>query len=168
MSGQQVPETDPNYGTDTFSGFWDEVQGAAKVFPRGRGAFHGDGKSGLTPERLVNITDGLSNTLFVGERHTINHFSRGPFWADSFNLYSMGGSFTGAGANFALLPDYDYCTSKTNSNYCKYGWGSMHGGENVINFLFGDGSVRGITPGVNLTIFAALSTISGDEPVSGF
>src|SRR5207247_2462896 len=108
MSGLQVPLNQPG-ATNTFSGFWNEVQAAAQFFPRGRGPFHGDGKSGLKPERLVNITDGASNTLFVGERAMLNHFSRGPFWADSFNLYSMGGAFTGTGAGFALLPDYDYC-----------------------------------------------------------
>jgi prepilin-type N-terminal cleavage/methylation domain-containing protein/prepilin-type processing-associated H-X9-DG protein len=158
MSGQQ----DPN-STDTFAGYWDEVQTAQRVFPRGRGAFHGDGYSGLVPERLVNVTDGLSNTIFVGERHTTTTWSRGPFWADTFNLYSMGSSFVGAGAGWVLIPDFDRCSANvTNSNYCKYGWGSLHGGG-TINFLFGDGSVRGINPVINPTTFAALSTISGDE-----
>jgi prepilin-type N-terminal cleavage/methylation domain-containing protein/prepilin-type processing-associated H-X9-DG protein len=162
MSGQQDPAS-----TDTFAGYWDEVQTALRVFPIGKGPFHGDGYSGLSPERMVNITDGTSNTLFVGERHTLTHLTRGPFWADSFNLYSMGGAFTGAGASFALYPDYDDCSKNvSNANYCKYGWGSLHPG-NYINFLMGDGSVRGITPAIDMTIFAAISTIAGGEVIPG-
>jgi prepilin-type N-terminal cleavage/methylation domain-containing protein len=68
----------------TYGGFWNEVQSAKKDFPAGRGAFHGDGSSGMKPEKIANVTDGLSNTIFAGERHTKTHFTRGPFWADSF------------------------------------------------------------------------------------
>jgi prepilin-type N-terminal cleavage/methylation domain-containing protein/prepilin-type processing-associated H-X9-DG protein len=161
MSGQQDPNT-----TDTYAGYWDEVQVAMKVFPSGRGPFHGDGYSGLSPERIANIKDGTSNTLFVGERHTLTTWGRGPFWANSFNLYSMGASFTAdATATWALVPDYNQCTQKVlNANYCKYGWGSLHPG-NFINFLMGDGSVRAITPDINIIIFAAISTIAGGEVV---
>jgi prepilin-type N-terminal cleavage/methylation domain-containing protein/prepilin-type processing-associated H-X9-DG protein len=166
MSGQWNPAN-----TYTYAGYDYEVQGAQSAHPQGRGPFHGDGASGLTPERLANVTDGLSNTIFVGERAMLNHFSRGPFWADSFNLYAMGASFDatglGANANLALSPDYDLCKSKLSENFCKYGWGSLHGGG-VINFLFGDGSVRGITPGINLTTFSALGTIQGNETLADY
>src|SRR5262249_44759275 len=74
--------------TNTFGGFWNEVQTALRAHSAGKGAFHGDGSSGLKPERMAGVTDGLSNTIFVGERHTRTHPTRGPFWADSFNLYS--------------------------------------------------------------------------------
>jgi prepilin-type N-terminal cleavage/methylation domain-containing protein/prepilin-type processing-associated H-X9-DG protein len=158
MSGQQDPAS-----TDTFAGYWDEVQTTNRVFPRGRGMFHGDGYSGLLPERLTTIRDGTSNTVAVGERHTITHVTRGPFWANTFNLYSMGASFSGAGASWALVADYDKCAANvSNANYCKYGWGSLHGGGN-INFLFADGSVHSINPGININIFVALSTIDGGE-----
>ncbi len=104
------------------------------VHPSGRGAFHGDGSSGLRPERLVDVTDGLSNTVFVGERHTITHGTRGPFWANSFNLYSRAGAAwpanSGIPTSIYMLPDYDTCRAKINANYCKYGWGSLHSGGN--------------------------------------
>src|SRR5262245_21042193 len=79
--------------TNTYGGYWNEVQSALSANPNGKGAFHGDGQSGLQPERFATITDGTSNTLFVGERHTKTHPTRGPFWADSFNLYTLGASW---------------------------------------------------------------------------
>jgi prepilin-type N-terminal cleavage/methylation domain-containing protein len=145
--------------TDTFAGFWNEVQQAAKVHPGGRGAFHGDGQSGLMPERFASITDGTSNTIFVGERLTIDHPRRGPFWADSFNLYNAGASWP---FSITLLADYDKCASQINANYCKYGWGSLHAAGNM-NFLLGDGHVSTVTSSIDMNVFMALSTVAGGE-----
>jgi len=55
--------------TDTYGGFWNEVQTAQKANPNGRGAFHGDGYSGMAPERMTTIPDGTSNTIFFAERY---------------------------------------------------------------------------------------------------
>ncbi len=151
--------------TECYAGFYNEVQDAKAAHPGGRGAFHGDGSSGLKPDKIASVTDGLSNTIFVGERHTKTHFTRGPFWADTFNLYSMGASYPGI-TNVYLQPDYDLCASQIDANYCKYGWGSLHAGG--INWLFGDGSVRNITTDINLTVFMDLSTIAGGEAVPDF
>src|SRR5207249_7262936 len=130
-------------------------------------ACHGDGVSGFKPENLAGIADGTSNTIFVGERHTLTHPTRGPFWADSFNLYTGGAMFTGNLTNIFLLPDYDACAAQIDDRFCKYGWGSLHGG-NLINFVFGDGHVRMVSPTIDLKTFAALSTINGGEPVPDF
>jgi prepilin-type N-terminal cleavage/methylation domain-containing protein/prepilin-type processing-associated H-X9-DG protein len=150
--------------TDTYGGYWNEVQIAMKANLGGKGAFHGDGSSGLGPERVANIQDGTSNTLFVGERHTKTHFTRGPFWADSFNLYSKGAAWP---YSATMLPDYDLCTKHvSNANYCKYGWGSLHDGG--ISFLFGDGSVRMLFKNIDMRTFMALSTIGGGEILPDF
>src|SRR5262249_55977881 len=141
--------------TNTFAGYYNEVQTAKAVHPSGQGAFHGDVQSGMAPEKLVTIVGGTSNTLFVGERHTITHFHRGPFWGDSFNLYTMGASWP---YSITLIPDYDKCQSQVNANYCKYGWGSLHAGGGIM-FLFGDGSVRGVPMSIDMNVFMALSTI---------
>ncbi len=154
-----------SHSTQNYAGFWDEVQAAKAKHPGGRGAFHGDGFSGMKPDKIANVTDGLSNTIFVGERHTRNHFIRGPFWADTFNLYSLGASYLGI-TNAYLQPDYDGCRSQIDENYCKYGWGSLHAGG--INWLFGDGSVRNITADINLIVFMDLSTIAGGEAIPEF
>jgi prepilin-type N-terminal cleavage/methylation domain-containing protein/prepilin-type processing-associated H-X9-DG protein len=151
--------------TNCYAGFYNEVQDAKAAHSGGRGAFHGDGASGLKPDKIASVTDGLSNTIFVGERHTKTHFTRGPFWADTFNLYSMGASYPGI-TNVYLQPDYDLCASKIDANYCKYGWGSLHPGG--INWLFGDGSVHNISTDINLTVFMELSTIAGGEAIPDF
>jgi prepilin-type processing-associated H-X9-DG protein len=159
-----------DYGsTNSFAGFYNEVQSANTAHRNAKGAFHGDGASGLKAEQLAGITDGTSNTIFVGERHTITHPTRGPFWADTFNLYSGGATYINGITNVYLLPDYDACVAAlpNNSNCCKYGWGSLHGG-NQLQFLFGDGHVRGVSPTIDLQIFANLSTIGGGELTPDF
>jgi prepilin-type N-terminal cleavage/methylation domain-containing protein/prepilin-type processing-associated H-X9-DG protein len=159
MTGIGHPST-----TDTFGGYWDEVQDALAANSRGKGLFHGDGYSGLSPERMASILDGTSNTLAVGERHTKTHFTRGPFWADSFNLYTTGASWP---YSITLQPDYDACTAQVNSNYCKYGWGSLHTG-NLMNWVFADGHVRSVSASIDMNVFQALSTIAGGEVIPDF
>jgi prepilin-type N-terminal cleavage/methylation domain-containing protein/prepilin-type processing-associated H-X9-DG protein len=165
MTGVGCGPGQPN-ATNTYGGFWNEVQNAAKCNPGGRGAFHGDGYSGFQPETLMSVTDGLSNTIFIGERHTRSHPTRAQFWADSFNLYSKGATYHGVPTAFYLLPDYDVCQANINSNYCKYGWGSFHTGG--ISFLFGDGHVRSLPPTIDNEVFIALSTIAGGEVIPDF
>jgi prepilin-type N-terminal cleavage/methylation domain-containing protein/prepilin-type processing-associated H-X9-DG protein len=148
-----------------YAGGHAEIQAARKLYPGRQGAFHGDGASGMRPERIANITDGLSNTIFAGERHTRTHFTRGPFWADTFNLYTLGAAYPGV-SNIYLLPDYDPCASQVNPDFCKFGWGSLHPGG--LNWLFGDGSVRNLTIDIDMTIFVALSTIAGGEVIPDF
>ncbi|CAN5453096.1 DUF1559 domain-containing protein [soil metagenome] len=149
----------------TFIGYDTEVTAAYAANPNGRGAFHGDGDSGLKPERLIAIKDGLSNTFFIGERHTKTHFTRGPFWAASFNLYTGGAAYPGSAT---LLPDYDACVATgIGDNFCKYGWGALHA-RNGINFLMGDGSVRIVPGNISMSVFMALSTIAGAETIPDF
>ncbi len=152
--------------TSTFGGFWNEVQTAQTAHPSGRGAFHGDGYSGLHAERMATVTDGLSSTIFIGERHTKTHPTRAQFWADSFNLYSKGAAYPGLPTSVYLQPDYDKCTSQINANYCKYGWGSLHTAG--ISFLYGDGHVGSLPPTIDNTVFMALATIAGNEIIPDY
>jgi prepilin-type N-terminal cleavage/methylation domain-containing protein/prepilin-type processing-associated H-X9-DG protein len=159
MSGQADVKS-----TDTYAGFWNEAVVASQIHPAGRGAFHGDSPlDGLSPERIANVADGLSNTIFIGERHSLNVPERGPFWADAFNLYSGGASYP---YSATLLADYNACKKLVTENDCKYGWGSFHPGG--ISFLYGDGSVRLVPIAINMTTFMALSTISGGETIPDY
>jgi prepilin-type N-terminal cleavage/methylation domain-containing protein/prepilin-type processing-associated H-X9-DG protein len=157
--------------SNTYSGFWDEVIDARNINPQGRGLLHGDGASGLSPERFASVTDGTSNTIVIGERSTRpgpteEAYRRAPFWADSFNLYSLGAAYP---FSATLLEDYYGCSQtfgSTSSNYCKYGWGAFHGG--VINWLFADGSVHALSKTIDINVFMALSTVAGGEVLPDF
>jgi prepilin-type N-terminal cleavage/methylation domain-containing protein len=134
--------------------------------PSARGVFHGvDDWNSLSNERMTNITDGTSNTLMVGERATRTTTSRGTFWANSFNLYSL----SSAGVESAsLLADYDACINSlkgADGFPCKYGWGSFHDGG--INFVCCDGHVVTISTSINMTVFQSLATVAGGEVVPG-
>jgi prepilin-type N-terminal cleavage/methylation domain-containing protein/prepilin-type processing-associated H-X9-DG protein len=161
--------------TDTWLGFYNEIQIAQAAHPSGRGAFHGDGPlTGLKPETMQSITsgDGLSNTIIVGERVTRTHPGRGAFWANSFNLYSGGGTYLNAVVHtYYLEPDFDDCSNKLgavglSNNFCKYGWGTLHSGG--IPFLYGDGHVSAVPTTVDYLTFCALSTVNGGEVIPNF
>jgi prepilin-type N-terminal cleavage/methylation domain-containing protein/prepilin-type processing-associated H-X9-DG protein len=143
-------------------GYPSEVRTNMSKAPNTRGLFHTDWPGGPTgPEKMTTISDGTSNTLVVGERATRTHATRGTFWADSFNLYSLSGAFN---QSAALLADYDKCaTIASDIAQCKYGWGSFHSG--VINFVYGDGSVRSVRTSINMVMFTYMSTISGGEVI---
>ncbi|HJZ53798.1 MAG TPA: DUF1559 domain-containing protein [Gemmataceae bacterium] len=167
--------------TDTLGGYWYEAVAAAKGNTKykdatGRlinpmGVFHTDNQTGLTPTRLTDITDGTSSTIMVGEKHFTTHPTRGPLWGASFNLYSKGAVYPYTALNpnmpWQLSTDFDACSAMMNSNYCKYGWASLHDGG-MIQFVFADGSVKGLPKNVDLNILAALSTITGGEIVGDF
>jgi prepilin-type processing-associated H-X9-DG protein len=148
-------------GFDQWAGFPSEVLVNMARGPGLRGVLHTDWPGGPSPERLTNITDGTSNTLIAGERATRTHISRGTFWADSFNLYSLSGAYN---QSASLLNDYDACIRiASDQAQCKYGWGSFHTG--LINFVFGDGSVRPVQTSIDMRVFTFLATIAGGEVI---
>jgi prepilin-type N-terminal cleavage/methylation domain-containing protein/prepilin-type processing-associated H-X9-DG protein len=148
-------------GFNQWAGYDSEIQANLKNCPTKKGVMHGDNGGALPGERITAITDGSSNTLLAGERVTKTTPTRGTFWADSFNLYSVSGAYPDSAT---LLPDYDAC-SKVASDVaqCKYGWGSFHTGG--INFLLCDGHVTTISTGINMQVFLALATMSGGETI---
>ena len=113
---------------------------------RGNGAFHHNSFLGMQA-----FTDGLSNTLFIGERT------------------SRVGKSTWAG-----MPDGESCfpTLLIGTTHDKFGKrnGSSHGFSSEhsggANFTFGDGSVHFISETVSQDILQALSTRAGNEAVS--
>ena len=84
-------------GFDQWAGYPSEVGRNSQVGAGLRGMFNTDWPGGPTsPERMSSMADGTSNTLMVGERSTRTHQTRGTFWANAFNLYSLSGAYTRA------------------------------------------------------------------------
>jgi prepilin-type N-terminal cleavage/methylation domain-containing protein/prepilin-type processing-associated H-X9-DG protein len=144
--------------------------------------------------RISSITDGLSNTMFVGE---MSRFNNDP---DSFfNFWNRGGYF---GARSALTPGVTRpqasasTVARLNSslvipdvpadismgpNYVdswlyasvgpqalnegQYGFHSLHPGG--ANFLFGDGSVKFLKNSIDMGNYASLSVPAGTLPPAG-
>ena len=112
----------------------------------GNGAFHHNSFLGMQA-----FTDGLSNTLFIGERTSRVGKST---WA---------GMLDGDSCFPSLLIGTTFDTfGKRNGN--SHGFSSEHSGG--ANFTFGDGSVHFISETVSQEIVQALSTRSGNEMVS--
>jgi prepilin-type N-terminal cleavage/methylation domain-containing protein len=153
---------------NVWAGYPSEVNYNLTQNPGIRGILHTDWTTGCRPERMANVTDGTSNTLMFGERSTRTHhpssagFSRGTFWANGFNLYALSAAET---PTATLLADYDLCKSRvSNENFCKYGWGSFH--PQIINFVYGDGSLRSVKTTIDMTIFDAQATIGNGETIA--
>jgi prepilin-type N-terminal cleavage/methylation domain-containing protein/prepilin-type processing-associated H-X9-DG protein len=167
-SFHNAPPGVPGGSPPDWGGYPDEMKSMISTSPgiADRGVFHGvDDWNGVKNETITSISDGTSNTLLVGERETRTTTNRGTFWADSFNLYSLSSA---SPFSASLLPDYAGCTASlggADAWPCKYGWGSFHSGG--INFVLCDGSVRSISPSINLTVFQGLCTISGGEVIPG-
>jgi prepilin-type N-terminal cleavage/methylation domain-containing protein len=162
MTGRSEAGTSWNY----FS--WaDPVQAPdlAQYRPTWRGAMplRVAGVAGLGPTRIGDISDGASNTILAGERTTRTDSTHTTFWADTFNVYSLSYACS---ESRALLGDYLACVALGADIPCKYGWGSSHTG--VINFALCDGSVRGISPNVDTSVFVGLATIAGGEVGNDF
>jgi prepilin-type N-terminal cleavage/methylation domain-containing protein/prepilin-type processing-associated H-X9-DG protein len=127
--------------------------------------------------RIANVTDGLSNTIFVGERSS-NHSpstwtgavagGRCPAWmatqppspyapppGPAYDNADFGEALVLAHCNATHLPNADFPIYDPDTFY------SMHPGG--ANFLFGDRSVHFLTSGINPTTYQALATIAGGE-----
>jgi prepilin-type N-terminal cleavage/methylation domain-containing protein len=102
-------------------------------------------RAGIT---LMTVSDGLSNTLMIGEKH-VQQGTFGDYRWDGL-IYSGGESATyrrvaGTSQPLALSP----------TDVVNHQFGSYHTG--VCQFVFGDGSVRGLrnsTPGATLALLA--------------
>ena len=173
MPGSYRAVSGATYGfqnTSTGSGdaYWDDQSQTSFLMGWNagfRGVMHAVSRAGGTQQELfATIKDGTSNTLLIGEYTTRTRPARRTFWAYSYTSYNQ--SSVTIGQARTLLPDFDQCVNTGGlggSNVCKRGWGSLHGGGR-INFAMADGSVRGISPSIDVfTILPAMATIAGGE-----
>ncbi len=114
---------------------------------QGNGAlrYKGAPNSVCTPLTEAHIRDGLSNTIFLGEKHVPNYDFGGNYDGSIYNG-DHGGSFrkAGTGAPLAKGP-------ATSGSL----FGSYHPG--LCPFVFGDGSVRWISSAIDLTTLDRLA-----------
>jgi prepilin-type N-terminal cleavage/methylation domain-containing protein len=134
-----------------------------------RGPIHGvDRRAGMTAARLADVTDGTSNTIMIGEYATKTVPRRRTFWAYAYTSYNL--SVITIGQSRTLIPDYELCARTPpnfSDNQCKRGWGSFHA-SGVMNFALTDGSVRGISPNIEVnTVLPALGSMGGSETIPG-
>jgi prepilin-type N-terminal cleavage/methylation domain-containing protein/prepilin-type processing-associated H-X9-DG protein len=114
-------------------------------------------------ETFASMADGTSNTVVVGEYHTIDTPRRRTFWAYTYTSYNQS---TLVGNSAALDNSYARCAANLtraagHDHSCKRTFGSMH--PNGMNFVMGDGSIRYVSRGIAVNILMALGTINGGE-----
>jgi prepilin-type N-terminal cleavage/methylation domain-containing protein/prepilin-type processing-associated H-X9-DG protein len=159
----------PGQGDDRLSGVYG---------PGGRGIFYRNSKT-----NIAAVTDGTSNTIFVGERSG-NHApgtwtgavpgGRCPAWmADqppqvyapppgaAYDNANFGEAFVFAHTNATHLPSADFPIFDPDTFY------SMHAGQGA-NFLFGDGSVKFLTSRIDPMTYQAMGTIAGGEVLKDY
>jgi len=124
----------------------------------------------IQPTRISEITDGTANTIAVGEYATAKgSLNRRTLWAFAYTSYNL--SDITINQPRTLIADFDRCTAipspKGNNNQCKRAWGSLHSGG-VMNFAFADGSVRNISPNVDMVnVLPSLGSIGNGETIPG-
>jgi prepilin-type processing-associated H-X9-DG protein len=120
------------------------------------------------PENFASCTDGLSNTLMVGEYTSRTTSRRATFWAYTYASYNQ--SSIGLESRLFGKPYGASATDKTGcwgspgqygDQPCKRAINAEHTGG--ANFAMGDGSVRFISYNVDLNLLANMATISGGE-----
>ncbi len=131
---------------------WNFASTASSSLSIPSGEFHGMFARHPTSVRFAGVTDGLSNTLMVGE--TIPGHCR---WNSAFSP-----NFCTTSTNIPVntMEKSDDCSAW----YRRCGFKSFHPGG--ANFVMGDGSVHSIAETINFELFNFLGTRDGDELAS--
>jgi prepilin-type N-terminal cleavage/methylation domain-containing protein len=107
---------------------------------------------------FATIIDGLSNTLFVGEKNVpLNQFGRGPLDCSLYNGDYWVCCSRSAGPNYLLAQSINDPT---------VGFGGYH--PEICQFLFGDGSVRPLSASTDPSVLALLANIADGQPVPSY
>jgi prepilin-type N-terminal cleavage/methylation domain-containing protein/prepilin-type processing-associated H-X9-DG protein len=133
-------------------------RGTYQNYPNGNGngLDAGNGMSFRTdytrPLRLTDVTDGLSNTFYVGED------------IPAYNVHCDWVFFNHATGTCAIPPNYNEGTTGATDWPNVYSFRSRHTAG--LNFAFGDGHVQFISQTIDMPTYMALASINGGEVVS--
>ncbi len=187
-SSFSTPITTLAHGNYVGCNGWEECFNGAGGNPQGGsgtdGLSGGYGSSGVglfyrnSRTKVASVTDGLSNTIVVGERsgnHSPSTWTgavpggRCPAWmatqpstpyapppGPAYDNADFGEPLVLAHCNATHLPSADYPIYDPDTFY------SMHTPQGA-NFLFGDGSVHFLGSGINPNTYQYLATIAGGE-----
>jgi len=160
------PLTDSDGVTATYTSYL----GISGAFLHPDGLFgHGNMGPGL---RLTDATDGLSNTLLVGERPPPDTLQAGQWYSRMWPLSNRFGQLRGPEGHMRVVqaasgPDpcisgtgFQFGPGRTENPCDRYHFWSLHPGG--ANFLFGDGSIRFLQYSAR-PLLPALATRNGGE-----
>jgi prepilin-type N-terminal cleavage/methylation domain-containing protein len=124
------------------------------------GIFYGNSET-----RFQRVSDGLSNTIMVGERHTdidleiqgnsMDYWSIGSPQIDGGNEWSEFVGGTGVAFN-------SWQDARVTGWQVEIAFGSWHHG--LAQFVFADGSVHTLVDDIDQKVYAALGSRNGEEP----
>jgi prepilin-type N-terminal cleavage/methylation domain-containing protein len=138
-------------------GYWDYPWPTGDLAPA-NGAFISRWAA-KDPRNFASITDGLSNTIFVGEKHVpLTKFGVGQGSSGDGSIYNgnRGSALRAASASLARSP-----TEPDQGNF-----GSYHPG--VCQFVLGDGSVRAVQNSIPLSTLKLLVNIHDGQPIPDY
>src|SRR5262249_26286528 len=112
--------------------------------------------------KFADITDGLSNTLFVGEKHVpLTQFGK---WETDFTIYNADGCWAisrSAGPAVPLSVDITDAAFNPSNQF-----GSYHPG--VVQFAFGDGRVQALRTSIPGTVLGLLANRADGQSIPSF
>jgi prepilin-type N-terminal cleavage/methylation domain-containing protein len=167
--GDRMRESDGVY-----SKYWDDFGHSARgVFVTASADYVPPYPAGLVAESrltgnirynldLAQVTDGLSNTICIGEKHV----PPTGFGMDAYNDTSVYNNDNLekfgriAGPSYGLVLDLE-----TNNGFSKFSFGSCHTG--ICQFVFGDASVRGLATSIDTTILGSLACRNDGNVIPG-
>jgi hypothetical protein len=128
--------------------YWPGMNGVTEL-DRANGPFWYKGPPTL---RFSNVSDGLSNVVFIGEKHV-----RRPATNTDSSVWNgdHGGSFKKLGTGAPIARDLNATTGQ---------FGSWH--PSVCQFVFGDGSVKALQVSTDLTTLDRIANRDDGEPVT--
>jgi prepilin-type N-terminal cleavage/methylation domain-containing protein len=131
----------------------------------------------LFPRRVADVTDGLSNTVFLGEKfYTLTTTSGsvnpgGVIWNGDFQsnyLRYLGHSGTQDPVTGLYTLQYGLITDRLYAQPDATSYFTAANHDGVCLFVFGDGSVRGVSATATIDALHALMTIRGGEVISEY